>query len=50
MGDVINIRPWSPEQPCIVCGAGMSHAPDGHTDWCSEQAALNASINRHPAT
>lgn len=31
------------DDPCIVCGAGLSHQPE-HAAWCAEQAKLNASI------
>lgn len=37
-------RPFSPEEPCLTCGAGMSHRPDEHEDWC----AWVAEANRRP--
>lgn len=37
--------PFSVEQPCIVCGAGMTHQPD-HAPWCAQQAAFNRSLGR----
>lgn len=39
-------KPFSREEPCITCGAGMSHSPDAHESWCAWQAELNVSINR----
>lgn len=28
------------EDPCVVCGCGMTHQPD-HAPWCAQQAQIN---------
>lgn len=37
--------PFSVDDPCIVCGAGMTHQPD-HEPWCASQTAFNRSLGR----